>query len=114
MFIKFFIIIFVVFVLSRVFLRFKKKEISIYETVVWFLFWIAVIAATLLPKTTDIIARYVGVSRGADLLVYISVIVLFFIVFKLIVKIEKIGRDVTKIVRKMAIDEKDQEDEKKF
>ena len=35
--------------------------------------------------------------------------VLFFIVFKILVKVEKIDRDVTRVVRKWAIEEKEEE-----
>ena len=59
--------------------------------------------AALVPKETDVIAQFVGVERGADLLVYLSILVLFFTVFKIIVKLEKIDRDITKIVRETAI-----------
>lgn len=109
MFIQLIIIIFVIFALSRVFLRYKRKEISSREVWMWAIFWLLVISATLWPKSTDIVAQWVGVGRGADLLVYLSIIVLFFIVFKILVKVEKIDRDVTKIVRKWAIEERDKE-----
>ncbi|KKQ54037.1 MAG: hypothetical protein US74_C0053G0006 [Parcubacteria group bacterium GW2011_GWA2_38_13] len=75
----------------------------------WSIFWFLVITATLWPKSTDIVARWVGVGRGADLLVYVSIMVLFFIVFKILVKVEKIDRDVTRVVRKWAIEEKEEE-----
>lgn len=109
MFIQLIIIIFVLFALSRVFIRYSKSEITSREVWMWSIFWFLVIAATLWPKSTDIVAQWVGVGRGADLLVYLSIIVLFFIVFKILVKVEKIDHDVTKIVRKWAMEEKEKE-----
>lgn len=106
MIIKVLILFFVLFVLWRTFLRYKANDISVREFFVWTVFWFIVVLASFLPKKTDILAQKLGVERGADLLVYLSIMVLFFVVFKLIVKQEKIDRQITELVRKEAIDEK--------
>lgn len=108
MFIKVIITIFILFVLSRVFLKYKKREITVREFLVWLIFWLLVLVATFWPRWTDLAANVVGVGRGADLLIFVSIIVLFFAVFKIIVKLKKIEREVTTIVRKVAL--KDQGD----
>lgn len=111
MIIKVIIISFILFVLWRTVLRFKKGDITNRELIIWSIFWLLVALATIVPKQTDIVAQWLGVERGADLLVYLSIIVLFFIVFKIIVKLEKIDRNITKIVRNTAI--KNVEEDKK-
>ena len=108
MIIKAIIILFILFVLWRTWLRFKVNDITNRELIIWLFFWFLVIIATLIPQKTDIIAQWLGVGRGADLLVYISIIVLFFIAFRIIVKLEKIDRDITKLVRKKALEKEDQ------
>jgi len=97
------IILFIAYVVFRTTKRFVKKDITLREYLIWLVFWILVGAATLVPQKTDIIARAVGVERGADLLFFISIITLFFVVFKIIVKQEKIERDITEVVRNTAI-----------
>ena len=104
MIIKVLIILFILFVLSRTIVRFKRGDITNRELTIWAIFWLAVAVATLVPKKTDAIAQWLGVERGADLLVYLSLIALFFAVFKIIVKLEKIDRDITEVVRKTALD----------
>lgn len=99
MIIKYLIIVFIIFVLWRTFLRFRSKDITGRELSIWTIFWVAVILSTLAPQKTDVVAKFLGVGRGADLLVYLSVIILFFVVFKIIVKLEKIDKDITKIIR---------------
>lgn len=101
--IKIIILFFILFVLLRTVARFVKKEIRPRELLAWLIFWAAVGAAVILPQTTDILAQQVGVARGADLLVYISVLVLFYAVFKVLVKLEKIDRQITEIVRAVAL-----------
>jgi len=104
--IKIIIIVFILFVLWRTFIRFRQRDITGRELVMWVVFWLLVAGATLVPKKTDVIAQWLGVERGADLLVYLSIIVLFFVVFKIIVKLEKMDRDITKVVRNVSLSNK--------
>jgi len=110
MYIKFIIIAFAVFALSRAFIRYKNEEIRFREFFIWGVFWLLVVSASLYPKTTDIIAKYLGVERGADLFVYLSIIILYFIVFKVLLHLKKIDREITDVVRKIALQISDKED----
>lgn len=112
MLIKILLLLFVLFALSRIFSRLYKEEITKKEFFIWLIFWLLVGGAVIWPKTTDIIAGFVGVSRGADLLVYISILVIFFIVFKIIVKLEKIDREITKIIRELSLRETKEKNQK--
>lgn len=111
MLIKYIIIFFALFVVYKAGLRFKSRDISRREYALWVFFWIIVIIATLVPKNLDKIAQFVGVERGADLAIYLSIIVIFYLIFKILVHLDKIDREITKIVRNMALDEKE-DDEK--
>jgi len=105
-FIKIIIIAFILFILWRTFIRFRRRDITGREFGIWAIFWLMVAIAALIPQQTDVVARSLGVERGADLLVYISIIVLFFIIFRIIVKLEKIDKDVTAVVRDKALNDK--------
>lgn len=105
MLIKLIIILFILFVFGRMVKKFKRKEITNKEFIGWGIFWIIVASAVLWPKTTDIIASFVGVERGANLAVYISVLALFYLSFRFMVKIDELDRNITKIVRNIAINE---------
>ena len=84
---------------SRVVTRYRVGEISVRGMVVWLLFWLAAIAVAVRPNLTSSVAKMLGVGRGADFVVYASLAALFFIVFRLMVKIEKLNRDITKVIR---------------
>ncbi|OGY51237.1 MAG: hypothetical protein A3J59_02670 [Candidatus Buchananbacteria bacterium RIFCSPHIGHO2_02_FULL_56_16] len=103
MIIQIFILAFILFVISRIIARFRLGDVTSRELTVWLIFWFLVGAATLAPQKTDVVARWVGVERGADLLVYLSIMALFFIVFKIVVRLEKIDKDLTIIVRHAAL-----------
>ncbi|MFA5022257.1 MAG: DUF2304 domain-containing protein [Patescibacteria group bacterium] len=111
MIIKVIIVIFALYVIWKTILRFQKGDITSRELTLWTTFWLLVGGVALVPKKTDAIAQWLGVERGSDLLVYLSIIVLFFIVFKIVVKLEKINRDITKVVRREALEEKNKNHE---
>jgi len=105
------LILFIVFVIAKVALRYKDKIISLQEFLLWTIFWFMVGFVVILPETTSLVANIVGVGRGVDLVIYVSVLILFYLAFRILVRLDKIEKDVTKIVRKIAID-KDQDKQK--
>ena len=75
----------------------------------WSLFWVVAGIVVLLPNSTAYFAKIVGIGRGADLVVYVALATVFFIIFKLMMKIELLNKDITKLTRKFALDEKKDE-----
>jgi len=71
----------------------------------WILFWLTAGVVALLPQTADTVARLVGVGRGADVVTYASLIAIFYLIFRLYVKIEQVEGEITRLVRKLAMDE---------
>lgn len=55
------------------------------------------------PDTTNTIARWLGVGRGADLVFYLSILIFWFVVLKLYARIRKLEQVVTEVIRKDAI-----------
>lgn len=102
---QYFILGFTLFVLWRIVVKYRARSISWREWLGWTLFWLAVGIATALPQSTDLLARTVGLStgRGVDLAVYISVPVLFYLVFKIIAKIDKVDKQLTELTRQQAL-----------
>jgi len=97
------IILFVLFAWSRAFLRLRGKNISIGEFSFWSLLWIAVIIIALFPNIIVGLSIMLGVGRAVDLLIYISIIVLFYLMFRLYVKMDVQAKETTKLVREIAI-----------
>ena len=100
------VVLFALFALSRAFLRFKDGKITKKELALWTIVWIAAIIVILIPGTTSLVANMLGVTRGADVVVYVSIIVLFYLVFRIYVKLESIEQEITKVVREVAIKRK--------
>ena len=84
----------------------KKKEgrFGVKGMLFWVLFWLSAIVAVLWPDSTTVLANRFGIGRGTDFVLYISVAVIFYLIFKLHIKIESISRDITKVVRKESLE----------
>lgn len=96
--------IFALFALSRVYLRFKEKKLSSISFIFWVIIWLCGVAAILFPSITTEVAGFVGIGRGVDAILYASIIVLFYLIFRLYVKIEDTQRLITEVARKIALD----------
>lgn len=67
----------------------------------------------LFPEFTNVIAKKLGVGRGADLLFYICILFFLFIIIKLFARIRRMEKIITELVRQQTIkDAKDMNDEK--
>ena len=101
--IQLFFIIFILFALSRVILRAREKIISTRIALFWSIIWISALLGIMLPQTTTRLASYFGVGRGVDIIVYISLSLLFYLVFRLYVMLEDVKHDITELIRILAI-----------
>src|SRR3990167_7350800 len=97
------LLIFVIFAISRVILRLKEKVLSTQMAFFWVLIWLAALVGILLPKTTTKIASFFGVGRGVDVIVYISLALLFYLVFRIYVMIEDLRHEITFLIRQLAL-----------
>jgi hypothetical protein len=100
------ILIFALFAWSRVALRLKDKSIRIWEFVFWSAIWLGIIIFSLTPALLQFISGVLGIQRATDLAIYVSIIVLFYLMFRIYVKVDKQGQDITKVVRNVALKKK--------
>lgn len=103
MIIQVILLAFLVFAVLRTVERYRNRAIPARWFIFWILFWGAVAVAVLVPKTTEYLARAVGVGRGVDAVLYLAVVTVFYLVFRLFVRMERMEADITKIVRELAL-----------
>jgi hypothetical protein len=92
-------------VIWKTFQKYKGGAITVREFVLWLVFWFIVGTLVVFPDATQTVASSVGIGRGVDLVIYLAIISLFVGLFFVLTRIERLERDVTKIVRKMALEE---------
>lgn len=96
----------ILFFLSRVFWQWRKNHISKSEFIFWIVFWCLAGFAIIFLKDIDKLVAKLGFSgSGIDILLYLSIVLLFYYIFRLRLRIEKIERDITKIIRDIALKE---------
>ncbi|MDP3724821.1 MAG: DUF2304 family protein [bacterium] len=96
---------FALFALSRVLLRLRDGTLSFG----FFLFWIVIFSlafvAVLSPDSTTKVANFLGIGRGVDVVLYASIFLLFYLVFRLYVMMEGVRHEVSELVRQIALKE---------
>ncbi len=59
--------------------------------------------AVVIPQETDRIAQFVGVGRGADLIVYLAIVAVLFVLVHYFAKFVELEHKVTQLTRELAI-----------
>ena len=104
------ILIFVAFVIFKSVKRLTKKEISFWLFLFWVSIWVFVALVSVFPVIIEKAAEFVGIGRGVDLVVYTAVFALFYLMFKIYVRVNKVEKEISQIVRKIAIDKVEKKD----
>lgn len=98
--------IFLLFAISRAYLRFREGTINIGSFLFWISLWCLALFSVFEPSFTTYWAQLLGIGRGVDAIVYASIIVLFYLIFRTNVLIENLREEISKLVREIAIKEK--------
>jgi len=97
--------VFLLFALSRVYLRFKSGEVSWRGLIFWGILFSTAVVVVIFPDLSSTVAIKLGVGRGADAVIYTSIVLLFYLVFRLYVYIQDIRYEITELVKKLALKE---------
>ena len=102
-----------VFVIAKSAIAYVRKTIRIPTFIVWSIFWTAIIFLVWQPNLTDRLAAVLQVGRGADAIFYLSLIAVFYLLFRIFIRFETVDSQITTLVREMGLLKKDVEDIKK-
>lgn len=97
--------IFLIFALSRVFFRFKDGILPLFGFLFWSIIFGIAIVLVLFPDLSSRFAKIVGIGRGADIVLYVSIVLLFYLIFRLYIYMEDVRRDLSTLVQKLALKE---------
>jgi len=100
-------LIIIAFFLARLFWRKQKKQISATEFIFWFIFWLLAAGAIITLKWIDKLVAGLGFSgSGIEVLLYLGIAILFYFIFRLRLRLEKMEKDISKIIRALALKNK--------
>ncbi len=87
-----------------------RKKKTIWEAVVWTVFWVSIAAIALFPDLLDFLRQITGVRNRQNAVFVTSIGILFFIVFYLVVRLEDLERRMAKLVRRIAVRDMEEDD----
>ena len=100
-------LIIIAFFVIRLFLRKQKKQISANEFLFWFIFWsLSGLAVIFLRRIDKLVAELGFSGSGIEVLLYLAVAVLFYFIFRLRLRLEKVEKNITRLVREISLNKK--------
>jgi len=92
----------------KLFWQKRSNQINATEFSAWLFFWILAALAIVFLKQIDLLVRNLGfTASGIDVLLYLAVVMLFYFVFRLRIRIARMEQNITKVVREIATRNKD-------
>lgn len=97
------LLIFLFFAISRVILRLKDGSLTPGAFLFWVGLWVMAGFAVIEPSFTSFIASKIGIQRGTDVIVYLSLVLLFYLIFRTNILIENLKHEITRLTREIAL-----------
>lgn len=91
------------FLVLRVLAATRRGRIRWPRALLWAVVWSAGLVAVWFPETTTRMARLIGVGRGADAILYVSIALLSYLVFRLYVLLDRQEQALTRLVSELAL-----------
>lgn len=99
-------LLFLVFAASRALLRLKEGNITPASFLFWSGIWVLATFSVVKPEFTTFFAKVIGIGRGTDAVIYASIILIFYLIFRINVMMENLRNEITRLTTKIAIDRK--------
>ena len=100
---------FLLFAVSRVLLQLRSANLSPSAFLFWVVLFLIALTGVLRPELTAYAAQVLGIGRGADGVIYISIALIFYLIFRLSIHVEETRREISELVRKIALRELEKE-----
>jgi len=82
---------------------FLKRNRLPFHIVIVFAMLVAGAVAVIFPEDTHVIANFVGIGRGVDLIMYVIHVAVLFVLLHYFTKFVELERNVTTLTRELAI-----------
>ena len=95
--------LFLIFAVTRVLLRLKDGTLSLSNFIFWAGLFVVALIGVIKPELTTLVAQKLGINRGSDVVVYASILLMFYLIFRTNILLENLRHDLTELVRKLAL-----------
>lgn len=93
----------IIFIIYKTILTYKRGNFSKNFTFIWLLLWISVLFLIFQQNILIKTAHFFGISRGVDLVIYLSIILNFYLIYKIFANLNDLNQKITKIIREEAL-----------
>ena len=80
-----------------------RQKKTIWEGCLWTLFWCTIGYVAVEPRSLQVLSSITGIKRNEYAAVFTAIVILFFIVFYMILRIEALEQRIVKITRERAL-----------
>lgn len=89
-----------------------RQKKTVWEAILWTIFWGAITYVAIEPQSIDYLTKVTGIQDRENAVVVTFLGILFFIVFYVIIRLEELEQRQTRIIRKVALRDDEEETEK--
>jgi small membrane protein len=101
--IQFVLLAFVLAALAKVIHSSQQRRMRTLNFLFWTLVWLGTASIIIFPDATSFVAHILGIGRGADLIIYASLLVSFYLIFRIHLMLARLEQEITEIVRAIAL-----------
>jgi small membrane protein len=95
---------FVLAALAKVLHSYKQRRMAPLDFLFWGLVWIGTASIIIFPDATSFLAHFLGIGRGADLIMYLSLLISFYLILRLHLALARLEQAITALVRAIALE----------
>jgi hypothetical protein len=102
--IQFLLLVFALVALAKVLHSYTRRGIRSRDFLFWASVWIGTAAIITFPEATSFLAHLLGIGRGADLIIYASLLISFHLILRIHLTLARLEQEITEIVREVAME----------
>ena len=102
--IQFVLLAFVLTALLKVIHSYQQRRMRTLNFLFWTLVWVGTASIISFPDATSFVAHLLGIGRGADLIIYASLLISFYLIFRIHLMLARLEQEITEVVRAIALE----------
>lgn len=87
--------------------RYHRRQMRVLDMLFWASLWTVALVAIVFQDTSAFIAHLLGIGRGVDAVIYLSIVLIFYLIFRLFMRFNQLDNQITTIVRHLALSERE-------
>lgn len=87
--------------------RYHRRQMRVLDMLFWSALWTVALAAIVFQDMIGFVAHLFGIGRGVDVVIYLSLVLVFYVIFRLHMRINQLDAHITTLVRHLALTDRE-------